>query len=163
MVVVRGPAVDGVEARGAGVSVEEPEIGVVEALFDKMGSRGGDESGSDAVVPVVWIDVEGGEFSVVGEGGIARGHGGGESGDDAVVFSNDGVGLLRVGVCEVVFRRAVFRAELVEVVVGKESAIGGLPCADVDLGYGECVFGLGGSEAHGLSMAWGWGEVECGL
>ena len=144
-----GPAVAFVKASAALVAVEEPEQGVGVALCFEAGAGALDEGEAEAVLPMVGMDVEGGELAVLGEAGIAGGHGGGEALDDAVYEGDEGVGF--GGVCggEVVAGGAVFRTEAVEIGGGHESAIGCLPGFYVDAGYGVGVGWLGGAQEHG--------------
>src|ERR1700728_4939896 len=128
-----------------------------------MGAGGGDERDSDAADPGIGIDVEGCELAVMGKVGLLRGARGGEAenffvgvagdvaeaagfgwADDVGVSGDDGVGVGRVGVGEIVFLGAVFGAELIEIAGGEDSGVTVLPGADVDARDGECVGWLGG-------------------
>ena len=101
----------------------------------------------------MWIDIEGGELAVTGKVGLVRGRCGGEAVDDVAGDGDDGVGLEGIGVGEIVFVGAVFRAECIEIAGGKDSGVALLPGADVDARDGESVGRLGGAEKHGASMA----------
>jgi hypothetical protein len=70
------------------------------------------------------------------------------------VGSDDGVGMGRVGVGEIVFLGAVLGAELIEIAGGEDSGVAVLPGADVDARDGERVGWLSGAEEHGVSIAW---------
>ena len=127
---------------------------MAEAEGDEVGAGGRDESHTDAEAPGMGIDIEGGELAVVGKVGLVRGSGGGEAVDDVAGDGDDGVRMERIGVGEIVFAGAIFRAELVEIVVGEKAAVAALPGADVDARDGESVGWLGGSKEHFKSMAW---------
>ncbi len=149
---VGAPLIVLIEALGAKVVDESEEVGVPEAKRRKMVAGGCDESHADAEAPGMGIDIEGGELAVIGQVGLVRGSGGGEAVDDVAGGGDDGVGVERIGVGEIVFFGAIFRAELVEIVVGEKAAIAALPGANVDASDGESVGGLGGAEKHGASM-----------
>jgi hypothetical protein len=103
----------------------------------------------------VRIDIESSELAVVGKVGLVRGGSGGETVDDVAGDGDDGVGLERIGVGEIVFIGAVLGAEIVEITGGEDSAVAVLPGADVDASDGESVGRLGGAEKHGASIARG--------
>lgn len=150
---VGGPLVGFVEALGAEVIDKSEEVGLAEAERDHVGASGRDQSDADTESPGVGIDIEGGELAVVGKVGLLRGACGGEAVDDVAGDSDDGVGVERIGVGEIVFVGAVFRAELIEVAGGEDSGVAVLPGADVDARDGESVSRLGGTEKHGASIA----------
>jgi len=70
-----------------------------------------------------------------------------------LVEGDDGVGVGRIGVGEIVFLGAVLGAELIEIAGGEDSGVAVLPGANVDARDGERVGRLGGTEEHGKSMA----------
>jgi len=119
----------------------------------EVGAGGGDESDADTEAPGMRIDIESSELAVVGQVGFVRGTGGGEAVDDVAGDGDDGVGMKRIGVGEIVFFGAVFGAKLVEIVVREKAAVAVLPGADVDASDGESVGRLGWAEEHGASMA----------
>jgi len=153
---VGGPLVGLIEALGAEVVGESEEVGVLEAKRHEVGAGGGDESDADTEAPGVRIDIESSELAVVGKVGFVRGTGGGEAVNDVAGGGDDGVGVERIGVGEIVFFGAVFGAKLVEIVVGEKTAVAVLPGADVDASDGESVGRLGWAEEHGASIAWQW-------
>ena len=109
------------------------------------------------------IDIECGELAVVGKVGLVRWAGGGEAVKDVASGGDDGVGLGRVGVREIVFFGAVLWAEIVEIAGGEDSAVAVLPGADVDARDGESVRRLSGAEKHGASIKAGIGCQVSGI
>jgi hypothetical protein len=81
---------------------------------------------------------------------------------DVGVSGDDGVGMGRVGVGEIVFLGAVLGAKLIEITGGEDSGVALLPGADVDARDGECVGGLSGAEEHAVSIAEKQGTREQG-
>lgn len=144
-VAVGRPAIIFIEAVGADVADESPEICLAKTDFEEMLSGGGDKGDADAAAPVIGIDIKSAQLGVVGKVGIERGERGGEADDAAAglvrrfLDGDDGAGLDGICVREIVMRRAVFGAEAIEVVVGKDSAIAVLPCADVNARDGESI------------------------
>jgi hypothetical protein len=156
---VGGPLVGFVEVLGAEVVDECEEVGVPQAEGDEMGTGGGDERDADAAAPGIGINIQGGELAVVGKVRLLRGTRGGEAEDlvaEIAVGGDDGVGVGRIGVGEIVFLGAVLRAQLIEIAGGEKSGIAVLPGADVNARDGECVGGLSGTEEHEASIAREW-------
>ncbi|MCU1343661.1 MAG: hypothetical protein JWN92_3084, partial [Candidatus Acidoferrum typicum] len=49
---------------------------------------------------------------------------------------------------EIVFLRSILRTKLIEILIGHQLAVCGLPGANMDLRYGNCIRWLGVSELH---------------
>ena len=158
-------------APGIGIDIEGCELAVMGEVGLLRGARGGEAEdffarGSDDVVEAAGGEVGGVRELVCrlggGVGGVA-GDVGKIAGfdwaagfgwvDDVGVGGDDGVGMGRVGVGEIVFRGAVLGAQLIEIAGGEDSGVAVLPGADVDAGDGERVGGLSGAEEHGVSIA----------
>jgi hypothetical protein len=153
---IGGPLVGFVEVLGAEVVDKCEEVGMTQSKRNEMGAGCGDERHADAAAPGIGIDIESGELAVIEQVGLVRGSGGGEAEDvvgEIGVGGDDGVGVGRIGVGEVVFFGAVLGAELIEIAGGEKSGVAVLPGADVDARDGESVGGLSGTKEHEASIA----------
>jgi len=142
------PSVFAVEVFGAAVSFQNPEDRVAKFLSDEMGAGCGDQREAEALVPVVGVDIERGEFSVAEKIRITRRHSGSESVDRRSRQGDNRVRLERVDVSKVISLCAIFGAKLREVVVRHEATVCGLPGADVQTRDRESIGGLGGAKEH---------------
>lgn len=146
---VGGPLIEPVETFGANVAGEDPEHGRLESQIKQASARRRYQRDADAASPVVGFDVESVEFAEAGDVGIASWSRSGEAMDHASVGRHDGVGMKRVRVAERIFGGAIFRAKLIEVVIGHEVAVGGLPGAHMDARDCHGIGRLGGAKQHG--------------
>jgi len=127
MVAVGLPSVDFIEAICAGVAGENPEKGVARAELQETGASGRNESHTNALAPLLGIDVESIELSVIGQVRVAGWSCGGETVNCAASDGDAGVRFLRVAGCEVVSFCSILWPKLVKVIVGKERAVRRLP------------------------------------
>jgi hypothetical protein len=56
--------------------------------------------------------------------------------------------LERIEAAEIVFLRSILRTKLIEILIGHQFAVCGLPGANMDSRYGNCIRWLGVSELH---------------
>lgn len=141
-------------APGIGIDIEGCELAVMGKVGLLRGARGGEAEnfffGVAGDVAEATVGLACGVAAVAGDDGEAAGFG---WADDVGVSSDDGVGVGRIGVGEIVFLGAVLGAELIEIAGGEDSGVAVLPGANVDARDGERVGGLSGAEEHGASIA----------
>jgi len=112
------------------------------------------QSRTHSAPPMIGIDIERAEFSVLRQIGIARRRSCCESYNRPVVDSHERPRLARIAVGKVVSLCAVLRAKLIQVVFGQQRAIRMLPRSNMHLRYSKSVVWLGTANLHFPSIAW---------
>src|SRR5690349_19878798 len=148
-VSIGSPVIEPVKALGAEVPGKYPQHGRFESQINKMSASCRYQRNADAASPVIGFDVKSVEFAEARDVRVASWSRGSEAMNHASLGSHDGVGIERVWASEGVFLRPIFRAQLIEIVVGENVAVSGLPGAHMDARDCQCISRIGRAKQHG--------------
>jgi hypothetical protein len=143
------PAIESIEALGANVSGEDPEYRRLESQIYKVSARCQYKCSANATPPVVRLDVKSEELAAAWDVRIAGRSGRGETVNHTALSRHDRVGMKWIRTAKRVLLGAIFGAKLIEIVVGEESAVCGLPGAHVNSCDCHGIRRLGWTKEHG--------------
>ena len=98
--------------------------------------------------PVVGINVQRTEFSEIWHIQVLRWHCRGKTSNHPAFGQDVRMRLEGIEAAELVFLRSILRTKLIEIPIGHQLAVCGLPGSNMDSRYCNCIHWLGVSELH---------------
>jgi hypothetical protein len=137
-----------IKALRPNVAFEYPENRFSKSQIEKPTTRCRHKCNANASAPVVGINVECTEFSVIWHIQVLRGHCRGKTPNHPAFGQDNRMRLEGIEAAEIVFLRSILGTKLIEILIGHQLAVCGLPGANMDSRYGNCIRRLGVSELH---------------
>ena len=143
-----GPLIPAIKAVRPNVAFEYPENRFSKSQIEKPRTRCRYECNAKASAPVVGINVQRTEFSVIWHIQVLRGHCRSKTPNHPAFGQDDGMRLGGIEAPKIVFLRAILGTKLIEIFIRHQFAVCDLPGANMDLRYRHGISWFGVSELH---------------